>query len=210
MERNQIKSVLETMFFITDRPIPLQKLVQLMELQEAELRESIQELRSEMESRGSALQILEIGGGFQFGTRSEYASWIRKLYGERLTVKLSQPTLETLSIIAYKQPITRAEIEEIRGVEVIASLETLLERRLIRVTGRKETVGRPLLYGTTMEFLRHFGFNSVEELPNIDSFISENTAGVAAASLTPQGPRSSAEGAAAEAAPTEQTAMEDN
>lgn len=173
MKQNQLKSVLETLLFITDKPLAPTVLSRALETGEPEIEEAIQELRSDLESRESALQILKVGGGYQFGTRPQYAVWVRKLYGERLTMKLSQPALETLSIIAYKQPLTRAEIEDIRGVEVIASLESLLEKRLIRVTGRKETVGRPLLYGTTLEFLRHFGLNSVGDMPALDSFSPE-------------------------------------
>src|SRR4029079_2148400 len=106
-------------------------------------------------------------GGFQVATRPAYATWIRRLYKERLTVRLSPSALETLSIIAYKQPIARAEIEQIRGVEASGVMETLLERRLVKVVGRKETIGRPLLYGTTVDFLRHFGLRHLSELPDL-------------------------------------------
>ena len=98
------------------------------------------------------------------------SGYLRKLFADRATMRLSTAAQETLSIVAYKQPLTRAEIEEIRGVEVIAALETLLEKRLLKVVGRKETVGRPLMYGTPLDFLRHFGLRSLEDLPPIDSF----------------------------------------
>src|SRR5207253_6382585 len=110
-------------------------------------------------------------GGWQFSSRPEFGPWIRKLFKDRLTYRLSSSAMETLSIIAYKQPITRSEIEEIRGVEVTAVLETLLERRLVRIAGRKETVGRPLLYATTPDFLRAFGLKRLEDLPSIESLI---------------------------------------
>jgi segregation and condensation protein B len=98
---------------------------------------------------------------------------VRKLFAERMTMRLSTAAHETLSIVAYKQPITRAEIEEIRGVEVIAALETLLEKRLVRVVGRKESVGRPLMYGTTPDFLRHFGLKNLEDLPPLENFVAQ-------------------------------------
>ncbi len=103
-------------------------------------------------------------------TRPELAPYVRKLFADRATMRLSTAAQETLSIISYKQLLTRAEIEEIRGVEVIAALETLLEKRLLKVVGRKETVGRPLMYGTTSEFLRHFGLRSLEDLPPFERF----------------------------------------
>src|SRR5262249_16368975 len=100
---------------------------------------------------------------------SEFGPWIRKLFKDRLTYRLSSSAMETLSIIAYKQPITRSEIEEIRGVEVSAVLDTLLERRLVKIAGRKETVGRPLLYGTTSDFLKSFSLKGLDDLPSIDA-----------------------------------------
>ncbi len=112
------------------------------------------EIAAQYEERGSALELREIAGGWQFSSRPEFGPWIRKLFKDRLSYRLSSSAMETLSIIAYKQPITRSEIEEIRGVEVSAVLDTLLERRLVRIAGRKETVGRPLLYGTTPDFSR--------------------------------------------------------
>jgi segregation and condensation protein B len=123
---------------------------------------------------------MEVAGGFQMATRPEMATWIRRLYKERLTVRLSPSSLETLSIIAYKQPISRSDIEQIRGVEVSGVMETLLERRLIKVVGRKETIGRPLLYGTTIEFLRHFGLKHLAELPDVNSMVPAETTPAAA------------------------------
>jgi len=139
------------------------------------------EIRQKLEEQKSALQVLEVAGGFQMATRPVYGELVRKLFAERMTMRLSTAAHETLAIIAYKQPLTRAEIEDIRGVEVIASLETLLEKRLVKVVGRKESVGRPLLYGTTADFMRHFGLSSLEELPPIDDFQAPETPGVPAA-----------------------------
>lgn len=174
MDTAELKKAIETLLFITDHPLPAERIGELVGSKEIEpVSAAIAELRSEFETRGSALQLLEIAGGFQMASRPSYASFVRKLFADRLTMRLSSAAHETLSIIAYKQPLTRAEIEEIRGVEVIASLETLLEKRLIRVTGRKETVGRPLLYGTTQDFLRQFGLKGLEDLPSLESFAAQ-------------------------------------
>ncbi len=171
MENTELKSVLETLLFITDRPLPIGQLCKVLgESDAGRIGSMIDELKSDYASRSASVQILEIAEGFQMATRPEHAAFVRKLYADKMTLKLSSAALETLSIIAYKQPLTRAEIEQIRGVEVIAALETLLEKRLVRVVGRKETVGRPLLYGTTPEFLRHFGLKSLSEMPPIESF----------------------------------------
>lgn len=119
---------------------------------------------------------MAVAEGWQMATRPDLAPYVRKLFADRATMRLSVAAQETLSIVAYRQPLTRAEIEEIRGVEVIAALETLLEKRLLKVVGRKETVGRPLLYGTTPEFLRHYGLRSLEDMPPIDSFAPADAA----------------------------------
>ena len=130
----------------------------------------IEELTREYAQTGRAVQIVEVGGGFQMATKPEYGRWVRKLYNEKMTTKLSNAALETLAIIAYKQPITRAEMESIRGVDVAGPLERLLERGLVRVVGKKDTIGRPMVYGTTDEFLRMFGLNKVSELPDLQVF----------------------------------------
>ena len=171
MEPAELKTTVETLLFITDHPLPLAMLCKIVgEKEPTRVTAAIDELRREYEARGSGIQVLEIAEGFQMATLRTQAAFVRKLYADRMTMRLSTAALETLSIVAYKQPLTRAEIEQIRGVEVIAALETLLERRLIKVVGRKESVGRPLLYGTTADFLRHFGLKSIAEMPPVDSF----------------------------------------
>lgn len=171
MENDELKKTLETLLFITDQPLSAAKLAQTVGEKDTErVGALIAELQRDYEEGARALQVVEIAEGFQFATRPAFAEHVRKLYSERMAMRLSTAALETLSIIAYKQPLTRAEIEEIRGVEVIAALETLLEKRLVKVVGRKESVGRPLLYGTTAEFLRHFGLRGLGDLPPIDSF----------------------------------------
>lgn len=135
----------------------------------AQVRVAIGALKEKYSGHDAPVVILEVAEGWQFASNPIYAPWIKKLFKDHTSFRLSQPALETLAIIAYRQPITRAEIEELRGVEVIAALETLLERNFIKVAGRKETVGRPLLYATTHEFLRQFGLRSLEELPKLDA-----------------------------------------
>lgn len=168
----ELQKALEALLFITDRALSLDELSKLTGVKDKDrLSALIARIKAENEARGSAVQVLEIAEGFQMATQPVFAPFVRKLFSERMTMRLSTAAHETLSIVAYKQPITRAEIEEIRGVEVIAALETLLEKRLVRVVGRKETVGRPLMYGTTPEFLRHFGLRSLDDLPPIESFV---------------------------------------
>ncbi len=166
-----LAGMIETLLFITDRPLSLKRIGEIVkEKNPAKLENAIKELEENLNIRNSALRIFEIAGGFQMATKPEYAAIVRKLFADKMTLKLSKAAHETLSIIAYRQPLTRAEIETIRGVDVIAALETLLEKKLIRVAGRKETIGRPLMYETTPEFLKHFGLKHLEELPPIEQF----------------------------------------
>jgi len=180
MEDAELKKVLETLLFITDAPLPVSRISQLCEIKNKErLEGALQELRKSYDEEGRTLQIMQVAGGWQLATRPEYGLWVRKLYHNKMTVRLTQAALETLCIIAYKQPLTRAEIEAIRGVEVIGPLETLTQRKLITVVGRRESIGRPILYGTTSEFLRQFGLNSLDDLPKLESFNIENVAAAA-------------------------------
>ncbi len=172
MERDEARNIIETLLYMTDHPLPEMEIVDVIGLKsidENDVKEMVAELASKLEATGSPLQVVHIAGGIQMATRTEMAPWIRRLYKERLTVKLSPSALETLSIIAYKQPIARSEIEQIRGVEGSGVMETLVERRLVKVVGRKETIGRPLLYGTTTEFLRQFGLKHLSELPDLNT-----------------------------------------
>ncbi len=171
MDEIEIKKVVETLLFISDQPLPLERISQIVNLKENKIEKALETLKEDYTER--TFQIMNVAGGYQMATRQEYSLWIRRLYNNRMTVRLSAAALETLSIIAYKQPITRAEVEAIRGVEVIGPLETLLERRLITTVGRKESVGRPLLYGTTKEFLRQFGLNSLDNLPDINTLVDQ-------------------------------------
>ncbi len=173
MERLDARNIMEALLFITDQPVPLKSFIDLFdnEFPIEELQAMAEEISQDYQERGSALELRQVAGGWQFSSRTEFAPWIRKLFKDRLTYRLSASAMETLSIIAYKQPITRSEIEEIRGVEVSAVLDTLVERRLAKIAGRRETVGRPILYGTTTEFLKAFGLNKLENLPSIESLV---------------------------------------
>jgi segregation and condensation protein B len=174
METNQVKQIIEALLFITDTPLSVESVSDILGETGVghNVEQLLQELGKEYDGRQSPMELRFVAGGYQFATRKEFAPWIHRLYKEKTTLRLSTSAMETLSIIAYKQPITRSEIEEIRGVEVTGVLETLLERKLTRIVGRKETIGRPLLYGTTTEFLRHFGLGHLSELPSIEEISS--------------------------------------
>ena len=175
LQSEDLQKIIETLLFITDRPVKVSRLVDVIENTTAkEVREAIHKLQDDYTVRGSAVQILEIAGGFQMCTKPEYGRWVRRLYNEKMTTRLSNAALETLAIIAYKQPLTRAEMEGIRGVDVAGPLEKLLDRGLVRVVGRKDTIGHPMVYGTTDEFLRMFGLNKVSELPDLQVFAAKN------------------------------------
>ncbi len=205
IEDRELKQALESLLFITDHPLPLKELCKITGVKDNDrVGALVTEIRKDFEEKGSGVQVLEIAEGYQMATKPANAQFVRKLFTEKMTMKLSNASLETLSIIAYKQPLTRAEIEDIRGVEVIAALETLLERRLIQVVGRKETVGRPLMYGTTKDFLRHFGFKSLDDLPPLSTFEpppEENQEGSSGASEGAQPASSPAESPAQDQAP---------
>ena len=170
MESNEIKKILEALLFITEQPVSLKMLESLFDppVAREELQGLLASLAAEYAQRGSALEVREIAGGWQFSTRPEFAPWIRKLFKDRLTYRLSSSAMETLSIVAYKQPITRSEIESIRGVNVDHAMRNLIERDLIKLTGRAESLGRPIQYGTTHKFLDHFGIGNIKDLPMIE------------------------------------------
>ncbi len=171
MEKMQIRNIIEAMLFVSDKPLFLSEIKNVLEGPDAnEIKEVIAELAGEYETKTSALRIKEIAGGYQIVTDSVLAPWLKKLYKTAGSDRLSGPSLETLAIIAYKQPATKPEIEAIRGVNVDGVLKTLIEKNLVKIMGRRETVGRPIIYGTTQEFLQYFGLNSLEELPRLEEF----------------------------------------
>ncbi|HEX2094634.1 MAG TPA: SMC-Scp complex subunit ScpB [Longimicrobiaceae bacterium] len=158
--------VVEAVLFASQAPVSAAELARVDEdLDEERVEEAVAELRVEYEREGRAFGIFEIGGGYQLLTRPEFAPVLERFDSVPANARLSAPALETLAIIAYRQPVGRAEIEEIRGVGAGGVLRTLQERELVEVVGRGEGLGRPLLYGTTRRFLEHFGFRSIEDLP---------------------------------------------
>ncbi|NLY90438.1 MAG: SMC-Scp complex subunit ScpB [Firmicutes bacterium] len=171
MSWRQAKAVLEALIFASSEPVTVKEMSIITELNEETVRILLFELAQEYNDQQRGIQLMEVAGGYQLVTKPEMAVYLEKLKKVPRQVPLSQAALETLAIIAYKQPITRAEIETIRGVRVDSSLTTLLEKGLIEETGRKEGPGRPILYGTTKEFLKYFGLNSLDELPIVDDWI---------------------------------------
>lgn len=165
MEFNQLRSVVEALLFASDTPVSLNRLCTLTGIDSTTVQRAMHRLNEEYEETGRVFVISEVAGGFQMITRVEYAPWVKHLFRGRMETKLSSAALETLAIIAYKQPIMRADIEAIRGVNVGGVLATLLERRLIQIMGRAVAVGRPLLYGTTRRFLQYFGLKTLDDLP---------------------------------------------
>jgi len=179
METAEIKRVLEALLFVSERPLTVKELKNIVKEDYEDL-SNIENLLNELKAEYAAVdkpyEIKFIANGWTFSTKSSYSPWIKKLLKEKAVLKLSPSALETLAMIAYKQPITRAEIDEIRGVESSGVIDTLLERKLIKIVGRKEALGKPLLYGTTQEFLKHFGLAHLSELPLIEDMPKETQA----------------------------------
>jgi len=162
------KAILEALLFVSPDPLSLKQIRQVIDgITDGQVNELISELSVEYEQRESGLQIVTVAEGFQMLTRLECSPWLRKLESTKVSNKLSQPALETLAIIAYKQPVIKAEVDAVRGVSSDGTIKTLLDRKLVKILGRKEMPGRPLLYGTTSEFLRYFGLNAISELPTL-------------------------------------------
>ncbi|HEU0185123.1 MAG TPA: SMC-Scp complex subunit ScpB [Blastocatellia bacterium] len=169
--RDELKPVIEALLFVADEPLPFKQLCKILgDVPEEDVMWALNELVADYEQRGSGLEAREIAGGWRISTRPQYHEFIRKYLKSRPSARLSLPALETLAVIAYKQPITIPEILEIRGVTSSSAVKTLLEKRLIVTKGRKETVGRPMMYGTSKEFLIQFGLKDLSELPSIEDF----------------------------------------
>jgi segregation and condensation protein B len=167
----EVKAVLEALIFASPHPITPRQIGDVLAgVPKEDWQRGLQELKADYGREGRGLQLVEVAGGFQITTRPEYNDSIRELLDPKTPTRLSIQALETLAVIAYKQPVTLPEIIELRGVKSGGVLKTLLERRLIRITGRKEVVGRPILYGTTKDFLLHFGLRDLGELPKIEEF----------------------------------------
>jgi len=162
-------AIVEAMLFASDAPLEVERIQEVLEASREEALAVVSALQAQYDASGRGLAVAEVAGGYRMGTRPELAPWLLKLRRAQLKARLSRAALETLAIIAYRQPIARPEIEQLRGVGAEGVLAHLLERRLIRVVGRKETPGRPLLYGTTREFLLHFGLRDLSELPPFEA-----------------------------------------
>lgn len=158
---------LEAVLFLAREPLSSRRLAQLADLPEGtKVRSLLRELNLRYDRRQSAFHVIEVAGGFQLRTRPEFAPWLARLQEVPVTIRLSMPVMETLAVIAYKQPVLRAEVEQIRGVQCGELIRQLLDRDLVRIVGRSEELGRPFFYGTTKNFLQVFGLGSLEELPD--------------------------------------------
>lgn len=166
--RKVIKSAFESMLFVWGQPLPAKDAAEIFDISEQEAIGCFEELQAEYEQEGRGIRIRRVGKSFQFVTHGENETFVRRLCTPVKIKKLSQAALEVLAIIAYKQPVTKGEIDSIRGIRCDRVVEGLLKKGLIRDMGRSEAVGRPILYGTTEEFLKHFGFSSLKELPDIE------------------------------------------
>jgi len=180
MRIEELKPILEALIFTASEPITEEELAQILpEADRATLAAALEALRRDYAAEGRGLELRRIAGGYRICTRPEHHEYIRRYLKTRPSARLSMAALETLAVIAYKQPITLPEIQEIRGVNSARAVRTLLERRLIEPKGRKPVVGRPILYGTSREFLIQFGLNDLSELPTIEDF-EELTEGASA------------------------------
>jgi segregation and condensation protein B len=167
MEREDVKSILESLLLVADGPQSVQRFSEVLEgTDKGTIESALRELQSEFETQNRGFRLAEIAGGYQLRTPKANADWVKKFLGGR-PARMGKATLETLAIIAYRQPITRAEIEAIRGVDVDGVIATLLERNLIRAVARKDVPGRPFLYGTTPEFLQLFNLQDLSQLPTL-------------------------------------------
>jgi segregation and condensation protein B len=165
---SELKAIVEALIFASPEPLSVKALAKVLDSEPKEdIAAAVEALRRDYDRPGG-LQLVEVAGGFQIVTRPELHEWVRRLFHERTTQKLSVAALETLAVIAYRQPVTAPEIAEIRGVNTAGVLGTLIERKLIKIVGRKQVVGRPFLYGTTREFLDRFGLNDLSDLPKVE------------------------------------------
>ena len=173
MQRDELKSIIENVLLAADQPVQIGDLEKIFldESDKKDLRSILEELKEEYQSRN--LQILEVADGYQLCTRHEFNDWIRKFLKLDRSSRLSQPSLDTLSIIAYKQPLTRQEVDEIRGVDSSGVIKTLLEKKVIGPAGRKKVPGRPIMYRTTQKFLEYFGLKSLSDLPTLEDLKEE-------------------------------------
>ena len=162
-----IKAIIEALVLVSETPLALEKICAVLaEVEKSQVQDALDKLIAEYEDRQSGICLQEVAGGYQFRTRVELANWVKKLRGSK-PVSLSPASLETLAVVAYRQPIVKAEIESIRGVDVSAPLRGLLDKKLVRIVGRKDVPGKPMIYGTTRKFLEVFNLKDLSELPTL-------------------------------------------
>jgi len=173
MSETPLKTIVEALLFASDEPVPVERLADAAgeDVTVDQVRQAVGDLVQEYDATGRAFTVEEIAGGFQLFTRPEHNKYLKKLLRARQQARFTQAALETLAIIAYKQPIMRAEIEDIRGVACGDMIRTLMEKGLVRIAGRSEQLGRALLYGTTKKFLQVFGLGSVKDLPDAKQLV---------------------------------------
>lgn len=160
------RAIIEAILLTAEDPVSPGRLVSLLKgLNGRDIREAVDALKEQYEQAGHGITIIEVANGFQLATRQELSPWIRKFHKEKSQIRLSQAALETLSIVAFKQPLTRIEVDSIRGVNSAGVLQTLMELNMVRIVGRSDGIGKPMLFGTTREFLIHFGLKSLTDLP---------------------------------------------
>lgn len=164
---DNLKAVIEGLIFVSGAPLTVKKIADILEgVSEQEIRDALQSIVKEYEDRRSGICIVEVAGGYQMRTHEDVGQWIKKFIGLK-PVALSRAALETLAVVAYRQPIMKSEIEKIRGVDVSGTLKGLLEKSLVRIVGRKDVPGRPIIYGTTKKFLEVFNLKDLSELPTL-------------------------------------------
>ena len=169
--RSDRMSRTEAVLFLAREPLPSRKLAQLADLTDGtKARTLVRELNKLLDNEGCAFHVVEVAGGFQLMSRAQFSPWLRRLHSASMEVRLSGPALETLAVVAYRQPVLRAAVEVIRGVQCGEILRQLMERDLVKIVGRSEDLGRPFLYGTTKQFLRVFGLRAIDELPRQEWF----------------------------------------
>lgn len=171
LQGRELAAVLEALLFVSAEPVPVARLASVIgNVSKAEVEQALKALQEQLDQEGRGIQLVKLAGGYRLVTKPDYAPWLKRLDKAKAAQKLSRSALESLAIIAYKQPLVRAEIEEIRGVETSGVIRTLLERKLVRIVGRKEVPGRPIMYGTTKFFLEHFGLQDLSQLPPLREF----------------------------------------
>ncbi|MFC1735889.1 SMC-Scp complex subunit ScpB [Candidatus Hydrogenedentota bacterium] len=160
--------IIEALVFVSDRPLPREKMQEVLKgVDDETITAALNSMHEKFNNNGSALMLSQVAGGYRFQTKSRYSHWLQRLTTKKARTRLGKPAMESLAIIAYKQPATRAEIDSIRGVDSSSAIRVLLEKKLVEVKGRKNVPGKPMLYGTSEQFLFHLGLNSLEELPSV-------------------------------------------